>query len=122
MWGFTASDSPGGYRIWGSPGAPPDGTLAPCAAGGSLVFLPALCSAVLENMVKSYGQKVWCRYGFIDAFNPETGWYSQWVLGIDLGIMMLMAENVRSGSVWDAIMSTREAKYGMAAVGLKLRA
>jgi len=122
MWGVTASDSPSGYRIWGSPGAPPDGTLVPCASGGSLVFLPGPCGTVLENMVRFYGSKVWSRYGFVDAFNPQTGWYSQWVLGIDLGIMLLMAENARSGSVWDAIMSTREAKEGMSAVGLKARA
>jgi hypothetical protein len=121
MWGVTASDSPRGYRVWGLPGSPPDGTLVPCAAGGSLVFLPGPCGTVLENMVRAYGSKVWSRYGFVDAFNPQTGWYSQWVLGIDLGIMLLMAENARTGSVWDAVMSTREAKYGMAAVGLRQR-
>jgi hypothetical protein len=122
MWGVTASDSPRGYRIWGSPGAPPDGTLVPCAAGGSLVFLPGPCGTVLQNMVRGYGAKVLGRYGFVDAFNPQTGWYSEWVLGIDLGIMMLMAENARTGAVWDAVMSTREAKFSMSAVGLKLRA
>jgi hypothetical protein len=122
MWGVTASDSPRGYRIWGSTGSPPDGTLVPCAAGGSLVFLPGPCGTVLENMVRAYGSKVWSKYGFVDAFNPQTGWYSQWVLGIDLGIMLLMAENARTNSVWDLVMSTREAKYGMDAVGLRLRA
>ena len=122
MWGVTASDSPRGYRIWGSTDTPPDGTLVPCAAGGSLVFLPGPCGTVLKNMVRAYGSKVWSRYGFVDAFNPQTGWYSQWVLGIDLGIMLLMAENARTRSVWEAVMSTREAKYGMAAVGLNLRA
>jgi hypothetical protein len=35
--------------------------------------------------------------------------------------MLLMAENARTGSVWDAVMSTQEAKSGMSAVGLKLR-
>ena len=83
--------------------------------------LPNFHGTVLENMVRAYGSKVWSRYGFVDAFNPQTGWYSQWVLGIDLGIMLLMAENARTGSVWEAVMSTREAKHGMSAVGLKLR-
>ena len=50
MWGVTASDSRAGYRVWASPEAPPDGTLVPCASGGSIVFLPQLCGAVLRNM------------------------------------------------------------------------
>ena len=35
-----------------------------------------------------------------------------------LGIMLTMAENLRTGSVWEAVMSTSEAQRGMAAVGL----
>ncbi len=119
MWGVTASDSAQGYRVWGSPASPPDGTLVPCAAGGSMAFLPTLCSAVLENMRKDYGVRVWSRYGFVDAFQPHADWYCRYVIGIDLGIMLLMAENTVNGTVWDTIMSTPEAKRGMDAVGLK---
>lgn len=119
MWGVTASDSPHGYRVWGALSQPLDGTLVPCAAGGSVAFLPQTCGAVLENMKDEYGDHIWCRYGFRDAFNPKTGWYSPDVIGIDLGIMVLMAENLRNASVWDAIMSTTEAKRGMAAAGLR---
>jgi len=120
MWGVTASESAQGYRVWGSPASPPDGTLVPCAAGGSLVFLPTLCSSVLEKMRNDYGTRIWSRYGFVDAFQPHAEWYCRYVIGIDLGIMLLMAENARSGAVWDAIMSTPEAKRGMDAVGFKL--
>jgi hypothetical protein len=119
MWGVTASDSRSGYRSWCSSTQPADGTLVPCAAGGSLVFLPDTCGAVLQNMFDTYGTS-WSKYGFVDAFQPGAGWYSPCVIGIDLGIMLLMAENTRSGAVWDAIMSTPEAQRGMEAVGLKL--
>jgi hypothetical protein len=119
MWGVTASDSPHGYRVWGALSQPLDGTLVPCAAGGSIAFLPQTCGAVLENMKDQYGDHVWCRYGFRDAFHPKTGWYSPDVIGIDLGIMVLMAENLRSGSVWNGIMSTGEAKRAMDAAGLR---
>ncbi|HLK50779.1 MAG TPA: glucoamylase family protein [Bryobacteraceae bacterium] len=118
MWGVTASDSPHGYRARGSFSHPPDGTLVPCAAGGSIAFLPQICGTVLQNMKDQYGDHVWCRYGFRDAFQPQTGWYGPDVIGIDLGIMVLMTENMRSSSVWNAIMSTPEAKWGMAAAGL----
>lgn len=120
MWGITASDTPQGYRVRGSFGHPPDGTLVPCAAGGSIAFLPQTCSAVLRKMKDQYGDRVWCRYGFRDAFQPHTGWYGPDVIGIDLGIMVLMAENLRSGSVWKAVMSSAEANRGMHAAGLRV--
>jgi len=118
MWGVTASDSRTGYRVWCSPTAPPDGTLVPCAAGGSLVFLPNQCGTVLQNMFERYGGKAWTKYGFIDAFHPGLDWYDRYVLGIDQGIMLLMAENLRSGSVWASVMSTPEARWAFEAVGL----
>jgi hypothetical protein len=119
MWGVTASDSRGGYRAWGHPARPPDGTLVPCAAGGSIVFLPEACAAVLLNMFNRYGDQAWCKYGFVDAFHPQERWFNSDVVGIDLGIMLLMAENYRSLSVWEAVMSTVEARRGFEAAGLR---
>jgi len=52
-------------------------------------------------------------YGFVDAFNPQTGWYSPDVLGIDVGIMLLMAENHRTGLVWRQFMSAPEIQRGL---------
>ncbi len=119
MWGVTASDSTRGYRVWGFPSSPPDdGTLVPCAAGGSIPFLPRNCTAVLRNMLRRYGGRVWGRYGFVDAFQPDLEWYSRDVIGIDQGIMLLMAENARSGKVWEAVMSAPETRRAMQAVGL----
>src|SRR5277367_2182132 len=87
MWGITASDSRSGYRVWGGPPpmGPLDGTLVPCAAAGSLPFLPAECSHVLLSMREKMGEKVLTRYGFVDAFNanPKGNWFAQDVLGID---------------------------------------
>jgi hypothetical protein len=119
MWGVTSSDSPKGYRAWGSASNPPDGTLVPCAAGGSLVFLPQTCGTVLQNMYDRWGDRVWTKYGFVDAFHPKDQWFSRYVLGIDQGIMLLMAENMRGESVWNLVMSTPQAKYAMEAAGLK---
>lgn len=118
MWGVTASDSRTGYRVWVSSDSPPDGTLVPCAAGGSLGFLPQTCGSVLQNMFDRYGDKIWSKYGFVDAFHPQEKWYSRYILGIDQGIILLMAENARNGAVWSAIMSTPEARRAMDAAGL----
>jgi hypothetical protein len=120
LWGVTASDSRRGYSTWGGFASRPayDGTVVPCAAGGSLPFLREQCMQVLETAFDRYGSKIWNRYGFADAFHPRADWTSPDVVGIDQGITLVMAENSRTGSVWEAVMSTPEARRGMAAVAL----
>ncbi len=118
LWGITASDSVRGYVAWGGPPAmgPIDGTVVPAAAGGSLPFLPGATMQVLRNIHDHY-PNAWCRYGFVDAFNPLTQWYDTDVIGIDTGITMLMAENARTGFVWNTFMKNPEAQRGMAEAG-----
>jgi hypothetical protein len=120
LWGITASDSARGYVVWGGPPAmgPIDGTIVPAAAGGSLPFLPPETLRVLRT-IHDYYPKAWCRYGFVDSFNPLTDWYDSDVIGIDVGITMLMAENLRTGFVWETFMKNPEAQRGMANAGFK---
>jgi hypothetical protein len=120
LWGITASDSVNGYVAWGGPPAmgPIDGTIVPAAAGGSIPFLPSATMRVLRTIHDHY-PKAWCRYGFVDAFNPLTDWYDSDVIGIDTGITMLMAENAMTGFVWDTFMKNPEAQRGMANAGFK---
>ncbi len=120
LWGITASDSQQGYVVWGGPPAmgPIDGTIVPSAAGGSLPFLPAATTRVLRTIHDHY-PNAWSRYGFVDAFNPLTDWYDTDVIGIDTGITMLMAENLRTGFVWNAFMKNPEAQRGMELAGFK---
>ncbi len=120
LWGITASDSAKGYVVWGGPPAmgPIDGTIVPAAPGGSLPFLPGATMRVLRTIHDHYPQ-AWSRYGFVDAFNPITDWYDTDIVGIDTGITMLMAENARSGFVWDTFMKNPEAQKGMEAAGFK---
>lgn len=118
LWGITASDSQNGYVIWGGPPAlgPIDGTVVPCATGGSLPFLPESTLRVLRNIRSRY-PSAWSRYGFVDAFNPLKKWFNQDVIGINVGITMLMAENLRTGFVWDTFMKNPEATRGMQRAG-----
>jgi hypothetical protein len=120
LWGITASDSAAGYQAWGGPPriGDLDGSVVPCAAGGSLPFLTPECMQVLRAMKERY-PKAWGHYGFVDAFNPLTSWYDADVLGIDLGITMLMAENLRSGFVWNTFMKNKEAQRGMEKAGFQ---
>jgi hypothetical protein len=120
LWGITASDSAKGYVVWGGPPAmgPIDGTIVPAAAGGSLPFLPSATMRVLRTIHDHY-PNAWCQYGFVDAFNPLTGWYDTDVIGIDTGITMLMAENARSAFVWQTFMKNPEAQRAMELAGFK---
>jgi hypothetical protein len=122
LWGITASDSVNGYVAWGGPPAvgPIDGTVVPSASGGSLPFLPQPCLRVLRNMKNRYGSAgSWSRYGLVNAFNPLKKWYDTDVVGIDTGITMLMAENLRTGFVWETFMKNPEARRGMERAGFK---
>jgi hypothetical protein len=120
IWGITASDSSKGYVAWGGPPRDPaiDGTVVPSAAGGSLMFTPDICVAALRAMKEKYGDRIWGRYGFVDAFNPNTGWVDRDVVGINAGIMLLSAENLRSGNVWRWFMRNAEVIRAMRLVGL----
>ena len=121
LWGITASDSQHGYVIWGGPPitGPIDGSVVPSATAGSLPFLPQPTMRVLKNIKQQYGPHVWSPYGFVNAFNPLRGWYDTDVIGIDTGITMVMAENVRTGFVWDTFMKNPEAQRGMERAGFK---
>lgn len=118
-WGVTASDSRIGYQAWGGPPeiGHLDGSIVPCAAGGSVPFLPKDTIACLNNLYTNYGGQAWKRYGFVDAFNPRTGWTDLDVIGIDQGITMLMVENYRTSFIWDQFMKNAEAKKAMQMAG-----
>ncbi len=120
LWGITASDSQAGYVIWGGPPkiGPIDGTIVPSAAAGSIPFLPGPTMRVLRTIKERYS-KAWTRYGFINAFNPLKDWYDSDVIGIDTGITLLMAENARTGFVWETFMKNLEAQRGMRNAGFQ---
>ena len=111
-----------------------DGTLAPCAAGGSIPFAPELCLAALMAMHDRYGEHVYRKYGFIDAFNPTlddsvhvqagaivpgVGWFDTDYLGIDQGPILAMIENWRSGLVWRVMRTNPHLRRGLLAAGFR---
>jgi hypothetical protein len=120
VWGITASDSAKGYLAWGGPPFDPeiDGTVVPSAAGGSLMFTPQLSLAALTTMRERFGAKVYGRYGFIDAFNPNNGWVDTDVIGINVGIILLSAENARTANVWRWFMLNAEIPKALQRIGL----
>lgn len=128
-WGLSACDGPGndyilngepmrGYSARGTTGAKEwtddDGTIAPTATGGAIVFEPEIVIPTLKNIYDVYGEKgLWGKYGFKDAFNPTVDWYAEDYLGLDQGPIVIMIENLRNGFVWRYMMKDPVIKRGL---------
>ncbi len=119
IWGITASDGPKGYRIYGEIKAfdPVDGTVAPAAAAGSLMFTPDISIPALRAIQEHFGDRVFGRYGFVDGYNPTLNWFDTDVVGIDVGITLLSAENLLTGDVWHWFMANEPALHAMDLIG-----
>ncbi|NNM60131.1 MAG: hypothetical protein HKM04_10005 [Legionellales bacterium] len=121
-WGITASDGPGpdtmivngiereffDYVARGVPIGPDDGTIAPWTTMASLPFAPELVLPALDHYIYKLNLKEGHRYGFRSTFNqshPEKnhpcGWVSPWHFGLNIGPLMLMTENYRTGLLWE---------------------
>jgi len=116
LWGWTACAGRDGYQGFMHPF---NGTIAPSASVASLPFTPNESMFAIRYMYENYGEKIWGKYGFIDAFNPKQDWYDDGYLGIDQGNTVLMIENYRTGMVWDECSKNPIIDKGMQIAGIK---
>lgn len=121
IWGVTASDSAKGYKIYSEIAhfTPVDGTVAPCGPGGSLMLTPDICVPALKSMHERFADRVYGKYGFVDAFNPQLNWFDTDVIGIDVGITLLSAENLLTGKVWHWFMQNKAIPLAMNLAGFE---
>jgi hypothetical protein len=110
-WGLTSSDDVTGYAQH----APDNdsGTLSPTAALSSLPYAPREALAAIRHFLQVHGEKVWGRYGFVDAFCDDQGWYADTFLAVDQGPIILMIENYRTGLLWKLFMGAPEVRAGL---------
>jgi hypothetical protein len=151
VWGLTASDGPldstltidGRARTFhsywargaGTDELNDDGTIVPTAAGGSIAFAPEVVVPTLAHMRRRYGEPLFGRYGFVDAFNPTlrapgprlqhgrivpgVGWFDTDYLGIDQGPILAMLENQRSALVWRLMRKNPYVVRGLCRAGFQ---
>jgi hypothetical protein len=151
VWGLTACDGPVNIemefngekrRFWtytargaSAVSIRDDGTLAPTAAASSVAFAPEIVIPCLRNMIQRYGNPLYNKYGFVDAFNPSfqfktvplrhgqlvegKGWFDREHLGIDQGPVLLMIENHRSGFVWEVMKRSAYIRKGLERAGFE---
>ncbi|HUZ57944.1 MAG TPA: glucoamylase family protein [Hanamia sp.] len=114
-WGLTASDIQNGYTA--SSPTNDVGVIAPTAAVSSLPYTPTQSMNAIRFFYYKLGNKIWSKYGFIDAFNLSSLWFDSDCLAIDQGPQIVMIENYRSGLLWNLFMSCPEVKRGMTNLG-----
>lgn len=154
IWGLSACDGPADatvklrgknvrFMTYAARGAAAtevrdDGTLAPSALMGSLPFAPEEILPALASMKSRFGEPLYGRWGFVDAFNlslevserPDlplhhgrrvkgVGWFDLDVLGIDQGVSLLMIENYRSGLVWKVLRQNEHLRRGLVRAGFR---
>ncbi len=125
IWGLSASEGPNGYKAYGAPPIASlvpvfnDGTIAPTAAAGSIMFTPELSIAALYGMRERFRDKVWGKYGFKDAFNPSRNWFFDNYLGLDEGSILIAIENYRTGFIWRLFMQNPYIQEGLKKAGFK---
>ncbi|MDQ2667098.1 MAG: hypothetical protein M3Z05_13950 [Gemmatimonadota bacterium] len=125
FWGLTASDGPGwstlringiersffDYVARGAPYGPDDGTIAPWAVIASLPFAPEIVLPAVKYLQDTYptltGEycfrcSVNCSVNLTFGNEADAGavWVSPSHFGINLGPVVLMCENYRTGLPW----------------------
>ena len=148
-WGLTASDGPldatlvvdGRSRTFhtywargaGTDELNDDGTVAPTGAAGSIAFAPEVVVPTVIAMRRTYGDGLFGRYGFLDAFNPTLrasgpplhhgriveglAWFDTDYLGIDQGPIVGMIENWRTDFVWRLMRRDPHVVLGLCRAG-----
>src|SRR3546814_20478710 len=71
----------------------------------------------LRHFLNAHGERIWARYGFVDAFCERHDWAADTFLAIDQGPIIVMMENHRTGLLWKLFMSVPEVQAGLRKLG-----
>lgn len=116
-WGLTASYSVNGYSAH-APGENNDlGVISPTAAISSIPYTPKQSLDAMRYFYDHFGDRLFGRFGFHDAFSEQDEWFPQRYLAIDQGPEVVMMENYRSGLLWKLFMGCPEIKEGLEKLG-----
>ena len=136
--GTTAGDGPGahkhrvngverqfeGYTARGIPFGPDDGTISPWAVVASLPFAPEIVLPTFAHLREHYPATTQER-AFQRSFNPSfpgagpSGWIASELFGLELGPMVLMIENYRSGFLWKLMQRCPYIATGLRRAGFR---
>jgi len=102
LWGLTDCFGKDSYSHAAPPGPPMnDGTVGTTAFVGALPDVPQLSLDAMKYVFRKFGDRVWGEYGFSSSVNLKNDFVSPLYVGIELGPMIMLIENYRSGLIWD---------------------
>ena len=135
-WGLSAGSGPSGppieiegrlqhffsYAARGAPYGPDDGTIAGSAAIGSIAFAPEIVLPTVRKLVGMAGETLGRRVlasGFNSTVVDAAGapWVADVQVGFDLGLILTMIENYRSGLLWRLWRKSSVVRKGLARAG-----
>ncbi|MGD9872867.1 MAG: glucoamylase family protein [Kiritimatiellia bacterium] len=105
LWGLSICEGPKGIDDYGYPPkqghVDEDAVIAPAAAISAINWVPCESLALLAALETDHKETVWGEYGPKASFSPRHEWVSRDYLAADLGAMVCMIENHRSGLIRD---------------------
>ena len=93
------------------------GVISPTAALSSLPYDPEDVLPVIRHFYIDFGDKLFGKYGFYDAFSEDYDWWPQKYLAIDQGPILVMIENYRKGMLWNLFMKDENVQNGLERLG-----
>ncbi|WP_305804831.1 glucoamylase family protein [Stenotrophomonas sp. YIM B06876] len=137
-WGLSACDGPSdaqpsrpqvprrrfGYAARGVPYGPDDGTLSAPSMLASLPFAPDAVLDSIRYLLQHYPE-VLTQGRLASSFNPSLAaasgpaWVSAGHYGLDQGIVLMMIENYRSGSIWQRMRDCPWLARGLQRAGFR---
>ena len=73
----------------------------------------------LRHFYHDLGDRIWGRYGFVEGFSEQQGWYADTFVAISQGPIIAMIENYRSGLLWKLFMGIAEIQSGLGKLGFR---
>ncbi len=83
------------------------------AALSAMPYTPEQSMRALRHFYETLGDRIWDRYGFVDAFSEQASWVADTYLAIDQGPIVAMIENHRSGLLWRLFMGDPDVQRGL---------
>ena len=128
IWGLTDCGCPlhqngfGEHGLswpWDIEGDHDDGTVAVSAAGASILFTPKESIAFLRHVYGKYGNRLYDRWCFRNAFNVKTGWVDTHHDALNQGAMVCAIANYRDGLIWKYFMKNPEIQEALRNAGFQ---
>ena len=107
LWGLTDCFGKNTYSHAAPPGPiANDGTVGSTAFVGALPHVPGLSLEAMRFVRSQFGDRAYGQYGFTSSVDLKNDFASPLYVGIELGPMIMMIENFRSGLIWDLFSSS----------------